>query len=468
MRFGVSILAGFITLGIATPGLPLYKSVPTKSSRHTQATEPVPIDGDWSIGCDEDNYCSYYHVSAAATDIAALKSRGESTADDGLAPPGQNVSVSTDSHSLFGRHAAFTGDQCQSCDNSNCPDCYGDCPGCQHFICVDAASHLSMCMSIRPKLLPPCYDNLPPIEIETTTVHVVAVTVPPERRTPAAEPTLPSLPTSASAPTSRGLSTVKTIPIPVPLPSIFTVTSVVTKTVTELIPRPLKSTSTVLVQVTPIITTSTWTTTVTFSSLATAVTFTAPSPWSTTVTLPRPSRSSSTPTIKPIVLATRNTPLASRIPAATSSAALPRTMPNTARATPGSAPLSLQHGGAPENSGCKLCEAPADCESCAFSCDDCVRLSCQNAFSDSEICIEVSDDPDTDGAVANSTVASDVVHGRAGAMFMPQDEEDGTASLAAPRASECIVCNRKNRSCRLVEVAMQLEDHVHNPWREWT
>lgn len=121
MRFGVSILAGFITLGIATPGLPLYKSVPTKSSRHTQATEPVPIDGDWSIGCDEDNYCSYYHVSAAATDIAALKSRGESTADDGLAPPGQNVSVSTDSHSLFGRHAAFTGDQCQSCDNSNCP-----------------------------------------------------------------------------------------------------------------------------------------------------------------------------------------------------------------------------------------------------------------------------------------------------------------------------------------------------------
>ena len=61
MRLTTSVIAGFIAFGAATPaGLAVKPSsiedpVDAVPAQHT----PV-VDGNWHIGCDKNNYCSYY------------------------------------------------------------------------------------------------------------------------------------------------------------------------------------------------------------------------------------------------------------------------------------------------------------------------------------------------------------------------------------------------------------------------
>ena len=73
MRFTASLLAGFVSISVATPGSPVYRPDPDAVSNDSRPSETTPIDGDWHIGCDEDNYCSYYQGKDLTPDSTVKK-----------------------------------------------------------------------------------------------------------------------------------------------------------------------------------------------------------------------------------------------------------------------------------------------------------------------------------------------------------------------------------------------------------
>lgn len=74
MRIVTCALAGFIAVCAATPGTPTTKHDYNNAFDYVLPSESARVDGHWRIGCDEDNYCSYYHSPAVATGVAALRS----------------------------------------------------------------------------------------------------------------------------------------------------------------------------------------------------------------------------------------------------------------------------------------------------------------------------------------------------------------------------------------------------------
>lgn len=77
MRLTTSVIAGFIAVGAATPASLTILSTPTSGSVDAVTARPTPVDGNWHIGCDANNYCSYYQDSdiAAETSADSLSSR---------------------------------------------------------------------------------------------------------------------------------------------------------------------------------------------------------------------------------------------------------------------------------------------------------------------------------------------------------------------------------------------------------
>lgn len=73
MRFTASLLAGFVSISVATPGSPVYRPDPDAVSNDSRPSETTPIDGDWHIGCDENNYCSYYQGKDLTPDSTVKK-----------------------------------------------------------------------------------------------------------------------------------------------------------------------------------------------------------------------------------------------------------------------------------------------------------------------------------------------------------------------------------------------------------
>lgn len=74
MRVTASILVSFIAVGIAMQVTPTTKSKFSKALGEAYPSESDHVDGNWRIGCDRNNHCSYYHDAAAATSIAASES----------------------------------------------------------------------------------------------------------------------------------------------------------------------------------------------------------------------------------------------------------------------------------------------------------------------------------------------------------------------------------------------------------
>jgi hypothetical protein len=75
MHITTSVLAVFVATGVATSGTPAPEPDSNKAYDGKHPFESAPIDGNWRIGCDQSNHCSYYHGPAASTTgIAALRS----------------------------------------------------------------------------------------------------------------------------------------------------------------------------------------------------------------------------------------------------------------------------------------------------------------------------------------------------------------------------------------------------------
>ncbi|KAG9191987.1 hypothetical protein G6011_10721 [Alternaria panax] len=118
MRLTTSVIAGFIAVGAATPAGLAVMSTSAKGSVGTVTAQPTPVDGNWHIGCDVNNYCSYYQDS----DTAA----GSST--DSLSPRTITLSEATCKQCTSQDPCSYCEDQfkfnCRDCDHYQCEDGY--------------------------------------------------------------------------------------------------------------------------------------------------------------------------------------------------------------------------------------------------------------------------------------------------------------------------------------------------------
>ncbi|EUC48627.1 hypothetical protein COCMIDRAFT_86922 [Bipolaris oryzae ATCC 44560] len=457
MRITASILAGFFAVGFATQATPITKSEFSKALREAYSSESDRVDGNWRIGCDGNNHCSYYRNAAAATSTAASDSvhpdeasyPGRSArsvnataivirvvelpkvnntssaavlnmSDDRLARRSQNVSFHVDMQPLFGRHVAFEGDQCEECDLTQCPECHSDCAQCQHFKCVDPKSGVSMCMSVRPKYLVPCDPVPPPIVTTTKTIYYLPVSTPISAET---------IITSRQA---RSVATIAPLPTIVVAPSVtITVSTVVTKTTTVLTPFPTQTTKTIFreVSIVPINPDETIISTETIVHFA--------------------------PITKPIMLDSRNSMIIPKTPSASS----PTPSFTTAHGPRVSGLLSRQQYNTREAS-CKICGDASACQECTFACPECGdNLLCNSPFSSHNICIDML-------GTANATTASDKILGRTATLLVqrvatpvpsnnestigkPWDvQDDGSVLSLKFGYTDCRSCIPGDRDCR--------------------
>ncbi|EMD64807.1 hypothetical protein COCSADRAFT_25798 [Bipolaris sorokiniana ND90Pr] len=469
MRVTASILVSFIAVGIAMQVTPTTKSKFSKALGEAYPSESDHVDGNWRIGCDRNNHCSYYHDAAAATSIAASESvhpdegsypersarSANATAiavrvarfpkvnatslavalsmifdrwftdtpqdDDRLTRRSQNVSLHANTQPLFGRHVAFAGDQCEECDLTECPECHSDCAQCQHFKCVDPKSGVSMCMSVRPKYLVPCDPVPPPVVTKTKTIYYLPVSTPISAETITASRQARSVATIAPLPTITGEPSVT-----------ITVSTVVTTTTTVLTPFPTKTTKTVFreVSIVPIDPDSTIVSTKTLVPLA--------------------------PITKPIMLDSRNNLIIPKTPSASS----PTPSFTTAHGPRVSGLLSRQHYNTKEAS-CKICGDASACQECTFACPDCGgNLFCNSLLGSRNICIDMQ-------STANASTASDKILGRAATLLIQRDantvasnngsiigkpwdiQDDGSVLSLKFGYSDCRACIPGDRDCRV-------------------
>ncbi|EMD88163.1 hypothetical protein COCC4DRAFT_145736 [Bipolaris maydis ATCC 48331] len=457
MRVTAGVLAGFVAVGIAAQSISTTKPEFSKAFGEAHRSESDRVDGDWRFGCDGNNHCSYYHNAAAATSVTASdsvhpveepysewsaksvnataivvrvveisKANTTSSAvtlnmnDNQLARRSQNVSLHADTQPLFGRHVAFTGDQCEECDINGCPECHSDCVQCQHFKCVDPSSGVSMCMSVRPKYLVPC-DPVPrPVETKTKTIYYLPV------------PTPISAETIITSRQARSVATTAPLPTTIGGPSVtITVSTVVTKTTTVLTPFPTQTTKTVFreVSIVPIDPDSTIISTQTIRYL--------------------------TPVTKPIMLDSRRNLIIPRTPSASS----PTPSFTTAHGPRVTGLLSRQQYNIKEAS-CNICEDASACQECNFACPSCGgNLFCNSPFSSHNICIDMLD-------TANVSTASDKILGRAATLLVQRDanavasnngstsakpwdiQDDGSVLSLKFGYTDCRACTPGDRDCR--------------------
>ncbi|CAN9320756.1 unnamed protein product [Alternaria alternata] len=131
MRLTTSVIAGFIAVGAATPAGLTILSTSTSGSADAVTARSTPVDGNWHIGCDANNYCSYYQDS----DIAA-----ESSAD--------SLSSRTITLSEATCKQCTSQDPCDYCDHSKF-----SCRDCDHYQCEDGyLRYQTHCFDIQPEL----------------------------------------------------------------------------------------------------------------------------------------------------------------------------------------------------------------------------------------------------------------------------------------------------------------------------
>lgn len=76
MRLTTSVIAGFIAVGAVTPAGLAVTPTPTRGSLDAVPGQSTAVDGNWHIGCDANNYCSYYqdsNIAGGAADLVPLR-----------------------------------------------------------------------------------------------------------------------------------------------------------------------------------------------------------------------------------------------------------------------------------------------------------------------------------------------------------------------------------------------------------
>ena len=76
MRLTTSVIAGFIAVDAATPAGLAVTPTPTRGSLDAVPAQSTAVDGNWHIGCDANNYCSYYqdsNIAGGAADLVPLR-----------------------------------------------------------------------------------------------------------------------------------------------------------------------------------------------------------------------------------------------------------------------------------------------------------------------------------------------------------------------------------------------------------
>lgn len=70
MRITLAVIGSLVAFAEATPAGQAFKQVPSKVNDKVRASRTSGPDGNWHIGCDKNNSCSYYEQIAAATQAA--------------------------------------------------------------------------------------------------------------------------------------------------------------------------------------------------------------------------------------------------------------------------------------------------------------------------------------------------------------------------------------------------------------
>ncbi|KAI4634743.1 hypothetical protein J4E83_002063 [Alternaria metachromatica] len=477
MRLTTSVIAGFIAFSAATPaGLAVKPSsiedpVDAVPAQHT----PV-VDGNWHIGCDKNNYCSYYQggdvavgntnsvsprtialseasckqcstedpcdttISTSVVTVTAMPTSEASISDitttvtlartagppthTGLAPRDELVSNDGDDQSPT-RRTAFKQSECFPCNDQTCPECHADCAECDKYLCNNLATHMTVCMSVRSKWQPPGFNVSAsgPSETTTTTETVVISTVVGPTSSPVVTVTvsapLTSTTTVVVAPQSSPCTTTTTS-IPVVTSTVTVVTQrPQTKTVTVISQRPQTSTVTVVAQ-RPQITT---------------VVVTAPQVQTTTVVMTAP-----------------------RVQTTTVVVAAPQIQINTVTVEkPASTVIYQQPGTTSIVTGCD------------FACDEdqgCEHFLCKDPLSEAEICISLLEDAEASKAYDTSMASGDSLGSAAMLLVLAGDDaptSNTTTTHLQPAISngtrpdfsfadeDCYLCESGDESCNMCD-----------------
>ncbi|KAH6872874.1 hypothetical protein BKA58DRAFT_456560 [Alternaria rosae] len=157
MRLNTSVIAGFIAFGAATPAGFAVKPTSTEDPVDAVPAQHTPVvDGNWHIGCDKNNYCSYYQ------------------GDDMAVRNINSVSPRTIALSEATCKQCSSQDTCRYCENAlgfRCRDC-------DHYQCEDVyLKGSTTCFDIQPELADAIRNHTVTATILETTISTSVVTV---------------------------------------------------------------------------------------------------------------------------------------------------------------------------------------------------------------------------------------------------------------------------------------------------
>ncbi|KAL1800512.1 hypothetical protein ACET3X_000854 [Alternaria dauci] len=489
MRLATSVIAGFIAVGAATPAGLTILPTSTNGFPDTVTTQPTPVDGNWHIGCDANNYCSYYQDSHLAA---------ESSAD-----------------SLSSRTVALSEATCKQCTSqdpcSYCDSSDFSCRDCDHYQCEDGyLSYRAHCFDIQPELAEVIRDGagtttisatitetVMSTRIETTSIFLPAPTsesiititgpiptnmiFPPRHSVLAARNAVASnepvrrraafkesqcVPCGASTcpechddcaecdkflcnDLAAHLTVCMSVRSKWQPPSFNVSASAPSETTTVVImPQPETTTTTQTVVV------STLVSTISTPEVSTVTVLPIPSPVVDTVTVSVPTVSTTTVIVAP------------QIPTAviTTIISVPQVPLIRAAHTP--APMSPREI-VLDKITCDTCEDNLDCDGCNFTCgEECFHFICKGLVDDFDFCVSVPGNAGVSEANNTSMTPSDFL-GPAAMLLVLDDaegpESDTSASRLQPSVSngtrpdfafaeeDCYVCEVGDESCAMCD-----------------
>ncbi|CAN9124731.1 unnamed protein product [Alternaria alternata] len=413
MRLTTSVIAGFIAVGAATPAGLTILSTSTSGSADAVTARSTPVDGNWHIGCDANNYCSYYQDS----DIAA-----ESSAD--------SLSSRTIALSEATCKQCTSQDPCDYCDHSKF-----SCRDCDHYQCEDGyLRYQTHCFDIQPELAEAIRNHTGVTDIPGVTATIYETV------------------TSTSVETSS---------IVLPTPT-FDSTITITTPRDEVASNDVGSQQHVRRNAA-----------FKQSQCMPCDALTCPRPQPSTVTVEKPASTivyhyqdpASTVVVQPPTVTASRSPSVIEIPMTMITTAT-HTVARSVRAVHTPAPMSSRDI-AMAKTTCNTCDGNTECDGCDFACDeDCFYFLCKDAVGGSEVCVSVPEDAKAFKANDASMTPSDFL-GSAAMLLVLDDAEDSTSNASAshlqPAVSngtrpnfafaeeDCYLCEVGDESCGMCD-----------------
>ncbi|KAI4677613.1 hypothetical protein J4E81_010892 [Alternaria sp. BMP 2799] len=413
MRLTTSVIAGFIAFGAATPaGLAVKPSsiedpVDAVPAQHT----PV-VDGNWHIGCDKNNYCSYYQ--------------------------GDDVAVGN-TNSVSPRTIALSEASCKQCSTEDpCDYCTSysfDCRDCDHYQCYDAFLKSRGCFDIQPELADVIRNHTVTATILETTISTSVVTV-------------TAMPTSETS-----ISDITT--------TVTLARTALPPTHTGLAPRDELASNDGDNQ------SPTRRTAFKQSECFPCNDQTCPQPGTTSTVTYHYQDPASTIMLQPPTVTASRSPHVLEIPVTVITTAT-HTVARSVRANQTPAPMSPRDSIIAKPM-CDSCDGNPECDGCDFACDEdqgCEHFLCKDPLSEAEICISLLEDAEASKAYDTSMASGDFLGSAAMLLVLAGDDaptSNTTTTHLQPAISngtrpdfsfadeDCYLCESGDESCNMCD-----------------